>query len=260
MKNLLFDSYVGFDTCMAVGALCDMTKKFSDGEKILKSFCEKASLIFDSVKRCGMDATLAHIDVGGENIKLSISEILNLISESGLSDNTKKNMKIWCNVMLNEYALINECEKEKSLDNCTVEIRNVCEAAVCFGIMEIENIQSVGVTQLIRGCDCVFENGKVNHYIDPMAQHICDIMHIETKPSDIRNELITLPGAAMLYTLNAASDKNEVRTVLSCGYGAGAFELYDISNILRAVLYDDGDSLFDYEKEYESIFGEFAVL
>lgn len=251
MRRLFFDSYSGFDTCMALGALCDMTKNTALAEKISKAIFPDAQISTENVRRGSGEGLLVHIDIGERNAECSMNEATKLISESKLDDDEKNKMISWCNTVLSAYAETHGCSEDAARGICMIGMRSLCETVVCRALIESMKIECVAVSGLKKGAKD-FEDGA--------AEYICKKRGIPLIDSDIRNKLITLEGAALLSTLGAEPQSRCSGTVTACGYGAGAADFAETENIVRAVLYDDGESVFELECEIEDVFSEFAVI
>lgn len=251
MRMLFFDSYSGFDTCMALGALCDMTKNMALAEKISKSIFPDAQISTENVRRGSGEGLLVHIDIGDRNDECSMTEAIKLISESRMDDDEKNKMMSWCNTILSAYAEIHGCSEDAARGICMIGMRSLCETSVCRALIESMKIECVAVSGLKKGAKD-FEDGA--------AEYICKKRGIPFVDSDIRSKLITLEGAALLSTLGAEQHSRCGGTVTACGYGAGATDFAETENIVRAVIYDDGESVFELECEIEDVFSEFAVI
>lgn len=251
MRRLFFDSYSGFDTCMALGALCDMTKNTALAEKISKSIFPDAQISTENVRRGSGEGLLVHIDIGDRNAECNAADTLRLISESRLENDEKNKMISWCNTALSAFAETQGKSSDEVIGKCMMDLRCLCESAACFALIKSVKADCVAVSGLKKGA---------KDYEDGAAEYICKKRGIPLSESDIRSKLITPEGAALLSILGAESQNRCSGTVTACGYGAGAADFAETENIVRAVLYDDGESVFELECEIEDVFSEFAVI
>ena len=123
-------------------------------------------------------------------------------------------------------------------------IVDIISAAVCFDSL---NITSVIVPKLSEGTGTVRCQHGVLPVPVPATLNIVTAYHMPLEIMDAKGEYVTPTGAAIAAALSTSHSLPASFTILKTGLGAGKRDYKERTNILRAILIDDGGG--DWEKD-----------
>lgn len=123
-------------------------------------------------------------------------------------------------------------------------IVDIISAAVCFDSL---NITSVIVPKLSEGTGTVRCQHGVLPVPVPATLNIVTAYHMPLEIMDAKGEYVTPTGAAIAAALATSHSLPASFTILKTGLGAGKRDYKERTNILRAILIDDGGG--DWEKD-----------
>lgn len=123
-------------------------------------------------------------------------------------------------------------------------IVDIISAAVCFDSL---NIKNVIVPKLSEGTGTVRCQHGVLPVPVPATLNIVTAYHMPLEIMDAKGEYVTPTGAAIAAALSTSHSLPASFTILKTGLGAGKRDYKERTNILRAILIDDGGG--DWEKD-----------
>lgn len=123
-------------------------------------------------------------------------------------------------------------------------IVDIISAAVCFDSL---NITNVIVPKLSEGTGTVRCQHGVLPVPVPATLNIVTAYHMPLEIMDAKGEYVTPTGAAIAAALSTSHSLPASFTILKTGLGAGKRDYKERTNILRAILIDDGGG--DWEKD-----------
>lgn len=123
-------------------------------------------------------------------------------------------------------------------------IVDIISAAVCFDSL---NITNVIVPKLSEGTGTVRCQHGVLPVPVPATLNIVTAYHMPLEIMDAKGEYVTPTGAAIAAALATSHSLPASFTILKTGLGAGKRDYKERTNILRAILIDDGSG--DWEKD-----------
>lgn len=123
-------------------------------------------------------------------------------------------------------------------------IVDIISAAVCFDSL---NITNVIVPKLSEGTGTVRCQHGVLPVPVPATLNIVTAYHMPLEIMDAKGEYVTPTGAAIAAALASSHSLPASFTILKTGLGAGKRDYKERTNILRAILIDDGGG--DWEKD-----------
>lgn len=126
----------------------------------------------------------------------------------------------------------------------TDSIVDIISAAVCFDSLHVKNVI---VPKLSEGRGTVRCQHGVLPVPVPATLNIVTAYHMPLEIMDAKGEYVTPTGAAIAAALATSHELPASFTVLKTGLGAGKRDYKERTNILRAILIDDGGG--DWEKD-----------
>lgn len=235
MKTLYFDCFAGASGDMILGAAvaAGVDPNYLR-EQLSLLRVDGFSLNFETVNRSGLSATYARVETAHEHKHRHLADIKQIIDSSDLSDNVKQlAVKIFTRLAEAEARVHNEpvdhvhFHEVGALD----AIVDVVGAAICFDYLKIDRFAcsplhvGSGMVQMAHG----------RFPIPPPA--VAELLRgVPFYSSDIKGELLTPTGAAIITTVCSEYGPIPQMTTESTGYGAGTREYPDFPNVLRALL------------------------
>ncbi|HEY4424675.1 MAG TPA: nickel pincer cofactor biosynthesis protein LarC [Pyrinomonadaceae bacterium] len=236
MKTLYFDCFAGASGDMILGAsvAAGVDPNFLR-EQLSLLPVTGFSIDFETVNRAGLSATYARVETAHEHKHRHLSDIKEIIEGSGLSVAVKdRAVQIFTRLAEAEARVHNEPVNHVHFHEVGAldAIVDVVGAAICFDALKIERFVS---SPLHVGSGMV----KMAHGQFPIPPPAVAELLIKGVPfysTEIRGELLTPTGAAIITTV--CSDYGpipEMKTDVT-GYGAGTREYPDFPNVLRVLL------------------------
>lgn len=242
MKTLYFDCFAGASGDMILGALVAAGADASQLRDRLQLLdVSNFDVTFTTVDRAGISATRAVVETEDEKQHRHLGTILKIIERSRLSDSVKSRAaRIFTRL----------AEAEARVHNTTVEgvhfhevgamdaIIDVIGACIGFELLGVERFVS---SPLHVGSGTVeIEHGRFP--VPPPA--VVELLRdVPTYATDIKGELVTPTGAAIISTVCETYGPLPPMRVTACGYGAGGRTYERFPNALRIFLGEtDGDA------------------
>jgi uncharacterized protein (TIGR00299 family) protein len=239
MKIAYFDCFSGASGDMLLSALFDAGLSFTELRKIIRKITPyKVVLSKHRVRRCGLSGL--KIALTGADRHLSFTEISKNITKARLPENVKTTSLTILNRLGQAEAKVHSNNRSKSITlhelgslDTLVDI-----VAVAFGIHYL-GIESIYVSPL------PLTSGSVNTYhgLYPLPAPATTEMlkGFELFRSNIKAELITPTGAAIISTLARPSKEMPEFNISRIGYGAGSLDIRSQPNILRVMIGETSD-------------------
>jgi pyridinium-3,5-bisthiocarboxylic acid mononucleotide nickel chelatase len=232
MKTLYFDCFAGASGDMILGALVSAGVEPEVLIAQLKLLRVSGwQLDFQKVDRSGIGATYARVQTVHEHAHRHLSDILELINDSRLSEGVKDRASRIFSLLAKAEARVHDQPIEKihfhevgGLD----AIIDVCGASICFELLGIERF----VSSPMRVGSGMIEMAHGRFPIPPPA--VAELL--KGKPiyaGDIEGEFVTPTGAAIITALCDAFEPLPPMKIETAGYGAGTRDHQDFPNALR---------------------------
>lgn len=244
MKTLYFDCFAGASGDMILGAMvaAGVDPNYLR-EQLALLRVDGFNVDFETVNRSGLSATYARVETAHEHKHRHLSDIKQIIESSGLSEPVKQRaVQIFTRLAEAEARVHNEpvdhvhFHEVGALD----AIVDVVGAAICFDALKIERFVSSplhvgsGMVQMSHG----------RFPIPPPA--VTELLKgVPFYATDIKGELLTPTGAAIITTVCSEFGPIPQMTTESTGYGAGTREYQDFPNVLRVLLGETSESITD---------------
>ena len=235
MKTLYFDCFAGASGDMILGAMvaAGVDPNYLR-EQLSLLHVDGFSIEFETVDRSGLSATYARVETAHEHKHRHLADIKQIIEASALPDYVK---------VLSVQIFTRLAEAESRVHNEPIEhvhfhevgaldaIVDVVGAAICFDYLDIEQFVcsplhvGSGMVQMAHG----------RFPIPPPA--VAELLKgVPFYATDIKGELLTPTGAAIITTVCNKYGPIPEMTTESIGYGAGTREYQDFPNVLRVLL------------------------
>jgi pyridinium-3,5-bisthiocarboxylic acid mononucleotide nickel chelatase len=235
MKTLYFDSFAGASGDMILGATVDAgVDQDALAQQLSLLNVSGFELRFEKVKRAGLSATHAVVTIQPEHAHRHLSDILKIIDNSSLSAGIKERAsKIFTRLAEAEARVHNEpvdhvhFHEVGALD----AIVDVVGAAICFDLLGIEEF----ICSPLHVGSGVVEMAHGRFPVPPPA--VADLLKgVPFYSTDIKGELLTPTGAAILTTVCKEYGPVPSIEVARIGYGAGTREYESFPNVLRVLV------------------------
>src|ERR1051326_6417574 len=238
MKTLYFDCFAGASGDMILGALVDAG---ADRGALVQQLewlgLDGWRIDFETVNRSGISATLAKVQTAPEHAHRHLSDIHKIIDGSRLTDRVKNRAALVFSRLAEAEARVHNQPIEKihfhevgALD----AIIDVCGAAIGFDLLGIE----LFLSSPLRVGSGMVEMAHGRFPIPPPA--VAELLKdAPVYSSDIKGELVTPTGAAIISTVCSEFGPLPKMRVERIGYGAGTREYQNFPNVLRLMLGDD---------------------
>jgi pyridinium-3,5-bisthiocarboxylic acid mononucleotide nickel chelatase len=235
MKTLYFDCFAGASGDMILGALVGVGVDPAQlTEQLARLGVDGYEIDFEQANRSGISATRAHVRTREEHAHRHLSDILKIIYDARLSEAVKdRAARIFSRL----------AESEARVHNVTVErihfhevgaldaIIDVVGACIGFELLGVERFVS---SPLHVGSGMV-EMAHGRFPVPPPA--VAELLkNAPIYSTDIRGELLTPTGAAIISTLVEHYGPLPAMTVTNTGYGAGTREYENFPNVLRLMI------------------------
>ncbi len=241
MKTLYFDCFAGASGDMILGAM--VAAGVDPGllrEQLGLLSVQGFEVDFAPVSRSGISATYARVHTVHEHAHRHLSDILKIISDSRLSDSVKERAA----AIFSRLAEAEACVHNQPLEQVHFHevgaldaIVDVVGASICFELLSIERFVS---SPLHVGSGTVeMDHGRFP--VPPPA--VVELLKgAPVYASDIKGELVTPTGAAIIATVCTEFGALPRMTLLNTGYGAGTREYEKFPNVLRVLIGEDSST------------------
>lgn len=235
MKTLYFDCFAGASGDMILGA---MVSAGVDSELLKTQLAlldvQGYQISFEQVDRSGISATYARVETTPEHAHRHLRDILKIIDHSRLPETVKaRAAKVFTRL----------AEAEAKIHNTSIDkvhfhevgaldaIIDIVGAAICFDLLGIERFVS---SPLHVGSGLVeMEHGRFPVPPPAVAELLRDA---PVYSSEIKGELVTPTGAAIISTVATAYGPMPSMKLESSGYGAGTRTYEKFPNVLRVMI------------------------
>ncbi|MDQ1612799.1 MAG: pyridinium-3,5-bisthiocarboxylic acid mononucleotide nickel chelatase [Pyrinomonadaceae bacterium] len=235
MRTLFFDCFAGASGDMILGALVAAgadARALRDQLALLN--VAGFEVTFETVDRSGISATHAVVNTADQTQHRHLSAILKIIADARLSETIKARASRIFERLGEAEARVHNVPVEKihfhevgALD----AIVDVVGACVGFELLGIERFVS---SPLHVGSGTVeMAHGRFPVPPPAVAELLRDVPVYAT---DIKGELVTPTGAAIISTVCAEFGALPTMRVAATGYGAGTRQYKDFPNVLRVMV------------------------
>lgn len=247
MKTLYFDCFAGASGDMILGALVGAgVDPQALAEQLGLLNVTGYEIYFEKVDRSGISARRAHVLTAPEHSHRHLSDIRKIIDGSGLGDSVKERaMSIFQRLAQAEAKIhavpIQDIHFHEvgALD----AIIDVVGACIGFELLKIDRFVC---SELHVGSGMV-EMAHGRFPIPPPA--VAELLKdAPVYASDIKGELVTPTGAAIISTVCAEFGPLPRMELVSTGYGAGSREYPNFPNVLRLIVGEDESAGFETER------------
>lgn len=201
---------------------------------------------FEKVDRSGISATHALVRVPDESQHRQLSAILKLIAGSSLSERVRKRASLIFERLGEAEARIHNVPVEKihfhevgALD----AIIDVVGACIGFELLDIERF----IASPLHVGSGMVEMAHGRFPVPPPA--VVELLRdAPIYSTDIKGELVTPTGAAIISTVCAEFGSLPRMRVAATGYGAGTRQYKDFPNVLRVMIGETNEAKIESEK------------
>ena len=235
MRTLYFDCFAGASGDMILGALIAAgADARALQEQLALLDVSDFEVSFETVDRSGISATHARVSVVEEQKHRHLSAILKIIAASRLSETVKRRASRIFERLGEAEARVHNVPVERihfhevgALD----AIVDVCGACIGFELLGVERFVS---SPLHVGSGTI-EMAHGRFPVPPPA--VTELLRdAPIYATDIKGELVTPTGAAIISTVCAEYGALPRMRVAATGYGAGTREYKDFPNVLRVMI------------------------
>ena len=235
MKTLYFDCFAGASGDMILGAMIAAgVEPLALQAQLSLLSVQGFSVEFETVSRAGLSATHARVLTAHEHVHRHLGDILKIIFDSGLSDGVKQRAaQIFSRLAEAEARVHNEPVEQIHFHEVGAldAIVDVIGASICF---ELLNIDRFICSPLHVGSGTV-EMAHGRFPVPPPA--VTELLKgVPFYSTDIKGELLTPTGAAIITTVCKEFGPIPTMTVEQTGYGAGTREYDKFPNVLRVLI------------------------
>ncbi|MCU1265175.1 MAG: hypothetical protein JWM21_1493 [Acidobacteria bacterium] len=232
MKTLYFDCFAGASGDMILGAMVAAGVDQGALKHQLASLSVQGFTIeFVPVNRSGISATHARVQTVEQRAHRHLGDILQIVYASRLSDDVKdRTAKIFSRLAEAEALVHNEPVDQVHFHEVGAldAIVDVVGAAICFELLGIERF--VCSPLQVGSGTVAMAHGRFP--VPPPA--VVELLKgIPVYATDIKGELVTPTGAAIIATVCEEFGALPHMTIQRTGYGAGTREYEKFPNVLR---------------------------
>ena len=235
MRTLYFDCFAGASGDMILGAMVAAgVDQNVLREQLSRLNVDGFNINFETVDRSGLSATYARVETAHEHKHRHLSDIKQIIENSGVSDAAKTlAVQIFTRLAEAEARVHNEpvdhvhFHEVGALD----AIVDIVGAAICFDLLKIDRFVS---SPLHVGSGTIqMAHGRFPVPPPAVAELLAGVPFYST---DIQGELLTPTGAAIITTVCKEFGPIPRMTTDVTGYGAGTRQYQTFPNVLRVLL------------------------
>ncbi|MDR2171885.1 MAG: nickel pincer cofactor biosynthesis protein LarC [Planctomycetaceae bacterium] len=236
MKLAYFDCQSGISGDMSLGAIIDLGVPVSYLNESLRSLLPQVYIDVEQVVRRGFRGVLAKVNAPVEDVHRCLSDILQLIERSSISDTCKESASGIFRLIADAEAFVHGVDIESVHFHevgAADSIADIVGVVVGFEQLGIERFMS---SKVPTGCGVIeIAHGKCSI---PAPATVELLRGIPIAASEVPYELTTPTGAAILkYFVNQFGALPSM-TIESTGVGAGSRDLNEQANILRILVGD----------------------
>ncbi len=240
MKNLYLECNSGISGDMTVATLLSLGADKERLEEIINGMNLGCKLHFGHAEKNGVYAYDFDVELRDESCEYErgINEINEIIDASKLPLPAKFKAREMFEIVAKAEAKVHGLPIDSvhfhevgAVDS----IVDICAVAFCMYDLKIEKVIT---SPLFEGTGHI----KCQHGILPIpcpaTLQICSNANIPLKITDVKGEMVTPTGAAIVAAYSEGFEKPEMMVVEKIGYGAGKRD-FPHANILRGVLYSE---------------------
>jgi len=247
MRMAYFDTIGGISGDMVLGAFINAGLPLEELRKELQKLSiQGLELDASHVQRSGIVATKVEVEVSSQpKYHRHLKGIVELIEGSDLSQRVKEaSKKIFYEIAKAEAKVHHTTIEEVHFHEVGAidSIADVVGTAICLEKFEIERVYSSPV-KLGSGGFVRTEHGEMPIPTPATLEILKDYPTVLT---DIRAELTTPTGAAIIKALSSGVLSNGRVVIETIGYGAGTRELEKVPNLLRVMI---GELAPEYDED-----------
>lgn len=192
---------------------------------------------FETVDRSGISATYARVRTAHEHAHRHLGDILKIIYESRLSETVKdRAARIFSRLAEAEARIHNVAVERIHFHEVGALDAIIDVVGACIGF-ELLGIERFACSELHVGSGMV-EMAHGRFPVPPPA--VAELLKgAPVYSSDIKGELVTPTGAAIISTVCAEFGPMPKMRIERTGYGAGTREYEKFPNVLRLIIGDD---------------------
>jgi uncharacterized protein (TIGR00299 family) protein len=241
MKTLYFDCFAGASGDMILGAMVAAgVDPLALREQLSRLSLQGFSVEFVNVDRSGLSATYARVETAHEHAHRHLADIMKIIHDSRLSEGVKQRAtKIFTRLAEAEARVHNEPVEHVHFHEVGAldAIVDVVGASICFELLSVDRFVSSPLH--VGGGTVEMAHGRFPVPPPAVAELLKGVPFYST---DIKGELLTPTGAAIITTMCDEYGPIPQMTVEQTGYGAGTREYDKFPNVLRVFLGETGPS------------------
>ena len=246
MKIAYFDCFSGISGDMILGALLDAGLALEDlNREIAKLGVEDVAIERESTARHAIAATRAkicvagapladaehHLDLSGERTHAHLKDITSRIADSRLDDVVKqRSIRVFERLCAAEAEVHNAAPAEVALHEVGA-LDALIDVVGAVAGLQLLAVDEVCASPLRFGTG--FVRCAHGRYPVPVPGVLALCRDVPTEQTDIRAELVTPTGAAIITTLARSFGPQPPFCQQAVGYGAGRRDLEAIPNLLR---------------------------
>ena len=236
MKVARFQSVGGASGDMALGALVDAGLSLDFlREELRRLPLPEHTLGVQSVQRGHLTATLLEVDIPGERLGLSPSELLDTLHGSSLSDRVKERSLSALNALLEAERRVHRTEGGQVHLHELGSVDTLIDIVGTVAGLEHLGVEKVFASPLVVGDR---QPDRPRAYLTP-APATLELAAMSGAPLETRHgvshEMTTPTGAALLTTLASFQPLPQL-TLHRVGYGAGRADLPGVPNVVSVWL------------------------
>lgn len=238
MKTAYFDCFSGISGDMTLGALVDigLDPKQLVVELTKLNLDDEFSLTFEKTKKQGISGTRAIVTDMQDHHHHGrhLQDIFDLLDQSDLeADVICRAKKIFDRLTAAEATVHDMPKSEVHLHEVSAidSIIDIVGSVIGLDLLEIEQICASAISLGSGFVRCAHGLMPV-----PVPGTMELLRDIPIRQTQIRKELVTPTGAAIITTLAEQFGLMPEMTVQRIGYGAGSRDLPDVPNLLRVVV------------------------
>jgi uncharacterized protein (TIGR00299 family) protein len=243
MRTLYFDCFAGISGDMTLGALVAAgADERALKERLALLDLEGYEIEFETVDRSGISATRAVVNVTkDEKPHRHLRDVLAIIDGSQLGDSVKERAsKIFTRLADAEARVHNVAVERVHFHEVGAVDAIVDVVGACIGF-ELLGVERFYASALHVGSGTVeMEHGRFPVPPPAVAELLSGAPVYST---DVKGELVTPTGAAIVSTLCEGFGPLPTMRVVSTGYGAGTREYVKFPNVLRVIVGEAKESV-----------------
>lgn len=237
MKIAYFDCFSGISGDMTLGALVDTgVDPQHITEKLTKlNVNNEFTLTFEQTKKQGISGTKALVNQTSDcHHSRHLADIFCLLDESKLDEKIIGQSKKIFDRLATAEANVHQMPKSEVHLHEVSAIDSIVDIVGSVIALDILNVEKIFASPISVGTGFV----RCSHGLMPVpVPGTMELLKdVTIRQTQIRKELVTPTGAAIITTLAADFGPMPELTVMQTGYGAGSRDLPETPNLLRVII------------------------